>query len=128
MVLAEIESDPDFGKRLADAIRSIHMMPGRVDVRAGCHVNAASVIEAHHADETTVVAVGMCNFASVLGSVYGAGRHHEEADRIRLSEDARRRIGLQSRKEKLKPGEAQVVSNYEGSSWPTKRRRKKLAE
>lgn len=81
--LAEIESDPDFGKRLADAIRSIHMMPGRVDVRAGCHVNAASVIETHHADETTLVAVGG-NFASVLGSVYGAGRHHEEADRIRL--------------------------------------------
>lgn len=57
--LGDIERDPDFGKKLGSAIMSYQMRHGQgVDVTAGCHCNAARVIETHHADNTTLVAIG----------------------------------------------------------------------
>ena len=58
--LGYIENDPDFGKKLARAISQMAVTPRgqTVDVSAGPHVNAATVIESHHADGTTVIAVG----------------------------------------------------------------------
>lgn len=80
--LSGIENDPDFGKRLAQAILLFSPSKGRVDVCAGNHVNACSVIETHHADNTAVVAVGG-NFASVLGCYPGC-LHHKPAFQFEL--------------------------------------------
>jgi hypothetical protein len=57
-----IENDPEFGRRLAQAIVRCHSS-GPMDVaahssRGGIHCNAARVIETHHADCTVKVEVG----------------------------------------------------------------------
>lgn len=72
--LAAIENDPQFGRKLADAVRELparrHTGRTHVDVPAGNHVNAAMVVESHHADTTAIVTVagnlGICQ-ATVRG-------------------------------------------------------------
>ena len=59
--LGDIKEDKDFGKRLYDAVLMVQRgMP--VDVAAhgkhGIHINAATVIETHHADMDVLVSVG----------------------------------------------------------------------
>jgi len=54
--LDQIENDPDFGKNLVRAILTLDREGGNVS--AGNHVNAATVIETHHADGNMVVVVG----------------------------------------------------------------------
>lgn len=62
--LNSIEKDPDFGRKLALAcLRAIDGKPH--DVSAGGHVNAATVIETHHADTLVTVEVGH-NFGRVV--------------------------------------------------------------
>ena len=57
--LNQIERDPDFGRKLSMAVLALNLEPGRhQDVSAGNHCNAASVIETHHADSTTLVSFG----------------------------------------------------------------------
>jgi len=60
--LHEIENDPEFGKRLAAAIRrqSSYAAISRhgTDVRAGNHGNAATVLEVQHADIISIMAIG----------------------------------------------------------------------
>jgi molybdopterin biosynthesis enzyme MoaB len=69
--LNEIETDPEFGKKLAQAIRSMgYGNNDRIDVAAGNHVNAAHVVESHHADSSVVVTVGG-NLGLVRASAYG---------------------------------------------------------
>ena len=94
--IGEIERDPEFGKNLGAAIRDLHtsrrLGRGRVDVRAGCHGNAASVIESHHADETAIVTVGgNCGIAHVLR--HGWDHHTPEGQR-RLLERWAHSMGL----------------------------------
>lgn len=59
--LGNIETDPEFGKRLAQAIKQV-TRGEKVDVAAhgkhGIHCNAATVIESHHADYDVLVKVG----------------------------------------------------------------------
>ncbi len=54
--LNQIENDPDFGKNLARAILTNYRGGGNVP--SGGHVNAATVIETHHADANVVIVVG----------------------------------------------------------------------
>jgi len=55
--LSDIQTDPDFGRKLAEAcLSAIHRK--KVDVPAGGCVNAATVIETHHANEFVTVRVG----------------------------------------------------------------------
>lgn len=62
-----IEKDPKFGANLAAAVKECAR--GRqVDVPAGNHVNAARVIESHHADNMHAVLVGG-NLGDDLGRV-----------------------------------------------------------
>ena len=70
-----IENDPDFGKNLARAIKCWGSLP--LDVPAGHHCNAATVIEQHHSSFTVIVAVGG-NYATVLGSVAGDDHNKPE--------------------------------------------------
>lgn len=73
-----IRDDVDFGRNLYYAI--LNSVRGeQVDIparspRGGVHVNAATVIEQHHADDTAIVAVGQ-NYGTKIGSCYYTGRH-----------------------------------------------------
>lgn len=70
--LDQIRDDPEFGKRLYDAVlKSGCGVPEELSclVRAGNHVNAAVVVETHHADGLMIVAVG-ANSGRVVGSTH----------------------------------------------------------
>lgn len=55
--LSGIETDPDFGKKLASATRRVALgIP--VDVTAGGFCNAATVLETHHSAYCTVMLIG----------------------------------------------------------------------
>jgi len=56
--LHDIKEDKEFGKKLADAISHRSVTKDGVDVSAGSHMNAARVIETHHADGLEAVLVG----------------------------------------------------------------------
>lgn len=60
--LEAIGKDVEFGKKLRNAITGISIRDPKtrrvIDVSAGSHVNAAEVVEAHHADDMRLVAVG----------------------------------------------------------------------
>lgn len=61
--LDQIENDPDFGKNLAQAIRRTSSSAERIDVRAGNHCNAATVLATQHADFAQIFVVGgNCGF------------------------------------------------------------------
>lgn len=66
--LSSIENDPEFGAKLARAVRAaIERSKCPIDVSAGNHCNAALVVETHHADQEVTVLVGR-NFGRVLPS------------------------------------------------------------
>jgi hypothetical protein len=70
--LDDIAKDPEFGKKLAEAIEQHDKYrggSGQSDVSAGGCVNAASVVETHHADFIVTVEVGG-NTAKVIGQRY----------------------------------------------------------
>ena len=79
--LDQIASDPQFGKNLATAIKSLPEVRrgGRdaVDVPAGNHSNAARVVETHHADYTVVITVGG-NLGVAQASRHGYDHHTTE--------------------------------------------------
>lgn len=91
--LDQIENDPEFGRRLAKAIRERSLLarasklPTKSYVRAGNHVNAVTVVDTHHADDTALIAVGG-NHATVLFTARGYTRHHEKAEQWSLLETA----------------------------------------
>ena len=79
--LDAIERDPEFGKNLSKAISQLRF--GRsVDVPALGHCNAATAVETHHADNTTLIAVGG-NYATLLATSWGYSHHKtEDAERL----------------------------------------------
>lgn len=81
--LHAIESDAEFGKNLANAIKKASCYNKPVDVSAGSYCNAASVIESHHADGTALVAVGG-NHGTKLGEFYYVGHHHTDDGQVAL--------------------------------------------
>lgn len=56
--LNDIAEDPQFGSKLMAAVNKAVCYGGGVDVSACGHVNAATVIETHHADSYHTVLVG----------------------------------------------------------------------
>ena len=59
--LSEIATDPEFGRRLADAIKRLRAGDPEIVAAYGkhsIHGNAAIVIESHHADYDVTVVVG----------------------------------------------------------------------
>lgn len=80
--LGSIKDDPEFGKKLVSAIlqagSSYNHSKFRengyheiIDVSAGNFVNAAHVVETHHADEMALIAVGG-NLGQRVGGAHGA--------------------------------------------------------
>lgn len=80
--LDQIGADPQFGAKLAAAIREHAGSRNRVDVSAGNHCNAAHVVETHHADRTALVSVG--GNLGVPQLEYRGWRHHESEQQIAL--------------------------------------------
>ena len=76
-----IEKDPEFGKRLAQAIMRLDGEDKPANVAAyGAQciaANAATVIETHHNSSTAIVAVGG-NYAHVLGWAGDVPHHTDE--------------------------------------------------
>ena len=56
--LDNIGRDPAFGNSLAAAISQLGLPGARRDVSSLGHCNAATVIETHHADQTSLVSFG----------------------------------------------------------------------
>lgn len=102
--LHDIEKDPEFGKKISRAVSMLDVErvareeAGRkfygVDVSAGCCANAATVIETHHADGTSVVAFGG-NLGLHMGTFYAYGTEEEE---IRILRELAVRHGFGLRK------------------------------
>lgn len=88
--LHAIENDPEFGKKLAQAIMGFPVKQG---ISALNHINAASVIETHHADEMVLVAVGG-NIGRSLGHT---GTSYRDTD-LGLIRSAARKLGYDLRK------------------------------
>ena len=87
--LGDIEKDPEFGKKLAQAISASLSNPRErddrgyhqtVEVSAGCSANAAHVVETHHGDNTTLVAVGG-NLGQQVFETWG-WRHHTTPEEL----------------------------------------------
>jgi len=91
--LGEIENDPQFGKKIGQAIGklTLRQSPRGVDIPSGNHCNAATVIETHHADDTTLLAFGG-NCVSILGSSYGYN-HQDTTLQLRLIEELADKLG-----------------------------------
>lgn len=68
--LHEIRNDAEFGKKVAEAISHLSVDRKPIDIWAGSHCNAATVIETHHADGIKLIAVGG-NCGQELGYVGG---------------------------------------------------------
>lgn len=99
----EIESDPEFGKNLAQAIMMHSAGPGRrLDVPAGSHSNAASVVDCQHADVVSVVAIGG-NHGTVLFRTHNGGHHHDESDQIELLKSLADKYGFRLTKKSKAP-------------------------
>jgi hypothetical protein len=96
--LDAIAKDKDFGEKVAEAIHHLpqhkHFRPGHgVDIASGCNANAATIIETHHADYTTLLAFGG-NCVSELGSVY-AFRHNTEDVQVMLLKMLAEKLGYE---------------------------------
>lgn len=84
--LVDIERDMGFGAKVAAAVRKVGSgQTGSVDVHARFAANAATVIETHHADVTTIVAVGGNSAILITDSLID---HASLDDQRRLLEDA----------------------------------------
>jgi len=71
--LSSIEKDPEFGKKLADAIRHKLNDPNNRYSREPYVTGQTQVVEAHHADSQVIVAVGgNCGQVIGLGGSYNA--------------------------------------------------------
>jgi len=100
-VLGQIDTDEKFGHNLVSAIMAQSAYNRQVDVRTGSHINAATVVEQHHADRIVLVSVGY-NYGNVFASVLRRLDHHtDEAKEIMLRDIAyqmgyhlRKRVGF----------------------------------
>jgi len=67
--LHDIENDAEFGEKLAAAVSRVSLGEP-VDISAGSSVNAATVIETHHADTHVLVSVGASYGRALPGSTF----------------------------------------------------------
>ena len=99
--LHAIEKDPKFGKKLVDAIMSLHNRDSSTTDRspsAGYHCNAAFVVETHHADQMVAVLVGG-NMGQELGYAGGYTLDvDKEEDKIQAIRNLAASVGYDLRK------------------------------
>jgi hypothetical protein len=93
--LSTIEKTPDFGKQLADAVRQRLNDPNDRYGRAPYVAGQTQVIEAHHADNMMIVAVGG-NTGQVLG--WGGSYRSDPDEMIKWLNDERLRKKREAKK------------------------------
>jgi len=93
--LHAIKDDPEFGKKLAAAVSHVGCYGQQKDVSALGHVNAATVVETHHADGNAIVAVGG-NCATRIG--FSFGTHHNHDDTLKIVKELANQLGYSLRK------------------------------
>ena len=89
--LEDIRKDTQFGKKVSDAVSKLERFGKPVDISSGVNVNAASVIEEHHANNTRLIAVGG-NYATVLSESY-MYTHHKKEFQIEILKDFADKMG-----------------------------------
>ena len=94
--LEQISKDKDFGSNLSKAISECSCYGKKVDISAGYHCNAATVIESHHMDETSVIAVGG-NTGINLGTYFPYGK---ETFEIRVLRELANKYGFELHKKR----------------------------
>jgi hypothetical protein len=84
--LSAIENDPEFGRKLANAIRrrGQDFRSKRIDMSVGSFSNAVSVIDTVHSGSTSLIAVGG-NYASVITKRPGYEHHTKESQQALLA-------------------------------------------
>ena len=97
----EIANDPTLAKRMAQASATAHMIGKAVDVSAGNHSNAVSVLPSAHADIVQVIAFGG-NHATILGSFMNGGHHYTIDDQIELVRKLADKLGYRLTKKAAK--------------------------
>jgi hypothetical protein len=90
--LAQIEKDPDFGRKLCEAIRHHEIMGRPIEAPAGNHGNAVQVVESHDSNITAVVTVGGGH--GIVQTRVGGIRHTEDEFKRRLIERWASELGL----------------------------------
>ena len=88
-----IETDPQFGKNLARAIRANELSNKPIMVHAGCCVDAAMVAIQHPNDEVKVLTVGFSNVA-VLSDTINLIDHTTEQSKVLIIKDIVTRRGF----------------------------------
>ena len=58
----------------------------------GNHCNPTEAVVCHHADVTSLIAVGG-NHSTVLCSIHNGGKHHEKEDQVELLKAAAEKLG-----------------------------------
>lgn len=97
--LESIEKDPDFGKNLAAGVRRVTLgKPVDVFSKNG---SAATVIETHHADGTSLVAVGG-NDGISLGTFYYVGNPYEDEGKVAILKALAEQLGYRIVKKSAK--------------------------
>jgi len=98
--LSEIRKDQRFGEKISDAILELNTFDKEVDISSGCCCNAATVVDCHHADSTSLIAVGG-NCASVVQYV-GGSAHHTIESQERILREWADRMGFKLVKKTIK--------------------------
>ena len=91
--LDQIKDDPEFGRKVVDAILHLSVDDKPVDICAGWHCNAATVIENHHANDTTVLAMGG-GYGYIMGNAYACTQTlHTDEGKIKVLRELAARFG-----------------------------------
>jgi len=94
-----IKNDNEFGKRVTEAIQN-GFGKTNVDIIASNGQTVGEMIESHHADNTTLIAVGG-NYGTKLGEFWGYS-HHTEEKQIELLESLADKLGYKISKKSIK--------------------------
>jgi hypothetical protein len=98
-----IGKDKEFGQKVHDAVLRCGSRNKQINIPSGPNINAATIIESHHADSSVLLAVGG-NCASVLTSVFDF-RHNTEETQVKLLRELADKLGYTiSRKRSKKIG------------------------
>ena len=90
--LNSIENDPNFSKHLVNAIKSNKMTNNPVDVQAGSHIQAATVVEQHPNEVIKLLTIGY-GYGSVLCDTEIGFEHHTTESKIAIIKDVVFRLG-----------------------------------
>lgn len=90
--LDEMRNDPTFAKRIVEASATAAMWGKPIDVSAGSHCNAATVLPSAHADFVQVIAFGG-NHTTTLLRVYNGGHHYTSDEQVQLVKDLAHQYG-----------------------------------